>query len=411
MAGEVERLLGDPDARVRTQALLFVSQHAHVDPLTRIAEVADFDDVSMRCALIAFLARPGAGQNLEAARLILAGMVGETGAAGQRTRQEAARLLGSLPNHFERELRVLLDDEDDEVARQAIRSVGRLCKRPYVEHVVARLATPSLAAEAADALAACGDRVVGALRDRLVDGEERIDLRRQIPAVLRRIGSPAAKDALLENMAAGDTILRSRIIEALDDWRQARPDEPFDDEVVETVLLAEVLGHYRSYEILGTLGLAPGGDDPVTRGLRVSMDRELDRIFRLLRLRFPSHDVYGAYLGIRSSNPAIRDKGLELLDHVLVSPFRSLLMPLVDPETTLEERIERAARVVGRGSGNREEAVTALIYSEDPNLRACGTYSIGALHLRSLRVELDRFLDDPDPLLRETARLSREQVA
>ena len=262
VAGEVERLLGNPDARVRTQALLFVSQHAHVDPLTRIAEVADFDDVSMRCALIAFLARPGAGQNLEAARLILAGMVGETGAAGQRTRQEAARLLGSLPNHFERELRVLLDDEDDEVARQAIRSVGRLCKRPYVEHVVARLATPSLAAEAADALAACGDRVVGALRDRLVDGEERIDLRRQIPAVLRRIGSPAAKDALLENMAAGDTILRSRIIEALDDWRQARPDEPFDDEVVETVLLAEVLGHYRWYRDPRDPGPGPGRGRP-----------------------------------------------------------------------------------------------------------------------------------------------------
>jgi hypothetical protein len=308
-------------------------------------------------------------------------------------------------------LRLLLADPNVDVAREAVRAAGRLGRRSYVEAILELWTTPELAVDAADALVACGDGVVGALRDRLMDTDEPIARRRMIPDVLRRIGTAAARDALLENLITADTILRFRIISALNDLRESHRDYSFDTAVIDTVLLAEIMGHYRSYGILGTLGQGAEADDPVTSGLRTSMRHELERIFRLLQLRIPDHDIWGAYMGVQSSNPLIRDQGLELLDHVLESEWRLLLLPLVDPEVSVEERIERANQLVGRGPGNREEAVSALIYSDDPWLKACAAYSIGALHLHLLRRELDRWVDDPDPLLRETARLSKAQIA
>ncbi len=407
----VERLLADEDIRVRTEALLYLTHHDHIDPLARIEQLGDFKDFSIRSAMVSFLARPGTTQNLEAASLLLDRMVSEPGADGARTRLEAARLIATIPGAFDRQLGTLLDDEDPEVARQALRAVGRLCKRPFIERVIERLGDPVMADAAADVLALCGDRVVGTLRDHLVDHDAGIGLRRRIPAILLKIGTPSAQAALVENLICGDTVLRFRVISALNKLADSHPDAALEAQVIETALVAEIMSHYRSYEILGALGVADSRDDPVTRGVRESMEHELERIFRLLQLLVRGHDIHSAYVGVQSRNPVVHDNAIELLDHILRPQLKSLLVPLIDSDVTAQERTRLATRILGTEPGSREEAVAALIYSEDPWLKACAAYSIGALGLKAMAHELDRWIDDPDPLLRETARHSRSQLS
>ncbi len=76
--------------------MLYLAYHAHVDPLTLLAELGDYADFSVRSAVAAYLARPGEAQSLETARQILNEMSREGGQEGQRTRLEVARLLGEL---------------------------------------------------------------------------------------------------------------------------------------------------------------------------------------------------------------------------------------------------------------------------------------------------------------------------
>ena len=407
----VEALLRDPDIRVRTEALLYLAQHTSVDPLVRLEELGDFQDFSIRSAMVAFLSRPGPTQNLDAATMLLDAMVGEAGPSGARTRIEAARLIGMLPRGFDRQARRLLEDPDPEVVRQALRSVGRACRRTHVGFAIGLLADPGLGEEAGTALAACGDRVVGTLRDHLIDPDVPAGIRRLIPDVLRRIGTPAAGRALAENLIAADPGVRARIISALNKLAGAHPDCDIDAGVVETALVAEIMGHYRSYEILGILGAPASREDPLTGGLRESMQQELERIFRLLKLRYPAHDIHSAYVGVQSRNPLVHDHALEFMHNVLAPRMRELLVPLIDSEVPVEERIRRAPRMLGTDAGSREETIAALVESDDPRLNACAAYSIGALRLRSMAHELDRWVDDPDPLLRGTARHSRLQLA
>src|SRR6266853_5699025 len=70
----IEGLLKDPDSGVRTEAMLYLVYHAHVDPLTLLSEIGDCADFSVRSAVAAYLARPGEAQNIETARQILIGM-------------------------------------------------------------------------------------------------------------------------------------------------------------------------------------------------------------------------------------------------------------------------------------------------------------------------------------------------
>ncbi len=405
--GEIEKMLHDPALEVRTEALLYLTHHANIDPLERIKEVGDFPDFSIRSAMVAFLARPGDPQNLDAARFMLEGMVAEEGADGQRTRIEAARLIAILPDNFEAQLRPLLSDPDVEVVRHAIRAVGSLKKVRFAVRVVDRLADPHLSPEAVEALARCGARIVGTLGDNLNDPAMPLEVRREIPGVLARTGSAQAAKQLVESLIESDTTLRFRILTALNKLRQAHPELEFDTMMIETVLAAEIMGHYRSYQILGKLGESAEGDEPVTRALRESMQQEVERIFRMMGLLFPKYDLHSAYFGLQSENQVVHDNALEFLDNILKPQMRAMLVPLLDSMVSVKERVGLADKLVGAPVQSREEAIVELMASGDPWLQSCGAYAIGALGLKALENRLDSCLEHHDPLLRETARQAK----
>ncbi len=404
---DIERLIRDPDLNVRTEALLYLTHHAHVDPLELMQDEGDFADFSVSSAVVAFLARPGETQILEAAQQILTTMVGDPAPERQRHRVEAARLLGELPDSFDPLLSNLLADPDPVIAREAIHSVGKLRKRRLVPDLLDRLTHHELRAEAAKALGEFGDTIVGALRDHLGDSSVSIEARREIPPIMAKIGTPTAAQVLMENLLESDNTLRFRIISALNKLQRLHPEIETDVQTVETILAAEILGHYRSYQILDKLGTAEGSQDPVARALAESMQQELERIFRLLGLLYPRLDIHSAYLGLQSKNVSVHDNALEFLDNVLKSQLREMLVPLLDGKITVSERAHAAQRLVHTRIENQEQAVAALVTSDDPWLRSCGAYAVGAFGMKSLEGELNRCLNDADPLLRETARAAK----
>lgn len=406
---QADALLLDPDLEVRTEALLYLSRHADVDPVTRLQDLGGFPDFSVRAAVVAVLLRLG-GDRHEAAQPLFDSMVAEDGEAGRRTRLEAARLAERMPLPFEDGLRRLIEDEDEEVARIAIRAVGRHGPAPFADALFSRLGRPALADDARDALIAAGDPAVAAAA-RALGARDRAPLeRRAIPAVLERIGSDEAAAVLADHLLEGDAALRLRILTALAQMRDQRSDVPIEPLLIEAALGAEVLGHYRSYQILGSAAATGVAQEPVLQGLRTAMREELERIFRLLDLLHPHRDFRSAWVGLQSGNAFIHDQALDLLDSVLRPEMKDLLVPLVDPEVTEAQRVALAQRRVGTPIETPEEAILALAGTGDPWLRSCAAYAIGALGLRSLRGQLDDWGNDPDPLLRETVRQARERL-
>lgn len=408
---EVDRLLTDPDLGVRTEALLYLAEHAGIDPLTRLQELGEFADFSIRSAMVSYLARPGRTQNLDAARALLDAMVREEGAEGQPMRLEAARLIQSLPDEFDEQLATLLRDPDSDVAKQAILATGKLQKAWHIDAVVGRLEEPTLRDEAADALAQIGNAAVATLRRYLLDSGAPASIRRQIPGVLMRIGTPASEQSLMEGLLESDTTLRFRIIASLNKLRKQHPEMVIDTQAIEALLGAEIVGHYRSYQVLGALGDALVDDNPVVGTLKRSMEQEVERIFRLMGLLFPGDDFHSAYFGLRSTNKRVRANALEFLDNVLRPQLRNVLVPLLDSQVALAERVQMANRLLGTSVESREEAVATLLASDDPWLRSCAAYAIGVMRLESLEGALDKWLDDPDPLLRATARSAKERFS
>jgi ATP:ADP antiporter, AAA family len=407
----VERMLYDPHFEVRTEALLYLTQHAHIDPLERIEQLGEFPDFSLRAAMVAFLARPGRAQNLEAARAILSAMVREKGDAGRRTRLEAAQVLAAVPDLFDQELRLLLDDSDLEVVGAAIRAVGKLRKRSLIPRVIKRLAQPTVADVAVAVFAGMGDAVAGTLRDHLVDPDTPVEVRREIPVVLQAIATPAAQFVLLESVLDSDSIVRHRIITALNKLGQIYPDRRVDRRLIETVLGAEIMGHYRSYQVLGTLGAQLDADaDPVVQRIKESMQQEAERVFRLLNILYPGNDMHSAYVGLTTGDPVVHDNAIEFLETVLSPQLRELIVPLFDRGVSPAQRGHLANRLLGASLGDRDEAISVLMLSQDPWLQSCAAYTIGEFRLTQFADQIEKWCTHHDPLLRATAEDARRKL-
>ena len=403
----IEALLKDPDTGVRTEAMLYLVYHAHVDPLTLLSEVGDCADYSVRSAVAAYLARPGETQNIEAARQILSGMAEETGEAGQRTRLELARVLAELPDVFDPLLPELLRDSAIPVLREAIRSAGQLRKSALAFRLIEFLSDAALCDDAAQALAQLQDSGIELLGQRLADPSCPISTRHLIPPILVRISTPGAMRIIVDNLMERDPGLRLQIISALNKIHQTHPEIPVDIQLVETVLAAEIMGHYRSYQIREALGFSDSADEPVLHVLRESMQQELERIFRLLGLLHPHLDLHSVYFGLQSRDPKVYDNALEFLDNVLKSQLRAVLLPLLDGKVSAKDRAEMGRRFVRASVASREEAITELLTSDDPWLKSCGAYAIGTFAITSLEQKLTECLEHSDPLLRETARAAK----
>ncbi len=408
---QIEELLADPDLGVRNEALMYLAHYAHVDPLAKIQEWSDLPGYSLRAAMAAFLARPGPTQNVETATLILEAMARESGPEGKSARLEAARLLAGLPDEFDAQLRLLIADEDHDVAREAIRAVGAIRATRLLPAVLERMGDAEIARAGAETLTQFGEDVVETLSDFLRDPRVPAGAKLEIPGALAGIGTQAAGNVLMDFLLETDAALRQRIIAALNTLHQRHPELQFERDLIETILLAEITGHLRSYQILGILGVSLESDDTVVRAMRESMSQEVERIFRLLRLMFPQYDFHSAYFGLQSANRTVHDNALEFLDNVLKPQFRTLLVPLLDNYVSTAERVALANKTVGLKVESREEAVAALVGSEDPWLKSCGAYAVGLLGMVSLESELDKCMTHPDALLREVARQAKLRLA
>ncbi len=280
MKYQITGMVRDNDLDVRTEALRYLSRHDAMDPLTYVDRLGDFADFSIRSATISFLMKPGEAQNLEAARMVLDGMVRD------------------------------------------LENVG-------------------LASRATNSIELLGDIAVDALHDHLTDPNGAMEIRKQIPEILLHIGSSRAAAALAANLVQAEAGLRFKVISALNKLCESRGNLPVDRQLIESAMNAEMMGHYRSYQLLASV------NGEADEGMQQSMREELERIFRLMKLLFPSLDLQNAYLGIQSNDPVTHANALEFLDNTLTAQLRMRLVPLIDSEVSFQERVRLADRFLG----------------------------------------------------------------
>lgn len=411
---QVEKLLADESLDVRTEALHYLVVHAGRDPLTLLSAERDLPDYGLQGAVVGFLARTGEPEYLAATELILRGMLTHTGPDAARSRAEAARVLGVIPPPcgLHSELSKLLRDDDFEVLEQALLSAGKIQGGGFLPQIIEKLGEPRLRGTARAALVQYGPQAVPALRDYLNDATVPLAIRKQIPKVLALVPSSDSAAALAESLIQSDPGIRFDVLKALNKLRARDPGLVPPRSDVEDMLNVELLGYYRSFQILAAIdpnagtaipGLSSrGGESVLARALRERMAYELERIFRLLALLYPPRDVHNAFLGLTMGTSQRRANAQEVLEHLLQADLYRQLVNGLDPEIPFREKVDFARRLCGSSVKSRNEALRILLHSADGWLSACALYAVGEERLTELADEVNQVPHAGDPLLAET---------
>ncbi len=128
-----------------------------------------------------------------------------------------------------------------------------------------------------------------------------LEAKREIPDLLVTIAKRAARDPLLANLPSPITFCGSALFQSLNKLHTLYPDMQLDATTVETVLPRRSCSHYQAYQILGRMD-GHREQQSFDRPLQKSMHHELERIFRLLKMLYPKHDLRSAFVGLESGN-------------------------------------------------------------------------------------------------------------
>ncbi len=416
----VEKMLRDESSEVRTEALHYLVLHAGRDPLSLLEGESDFTDYSLASSVVVYLARTGQADNVATAQVVLHGMLSQTGPDAPQARAQAARALGAIPAPFgpHSNLSALLGDENLEVQKQALLSAGRIKGRQFLPLVIEKLGDPRLCGAARAALSEYGEYATGTLQDYLNDEAVPMAVRRQIPNILARIATPGAAAALAHSLIQPDAGLRYDLLKALNKVRRRDPELLPGDADFGEMVNVELLGYYRSLQILeafepqaGALLHSGRSDSVLARALGERMDYELERVFRLLALIYPPGDIYNAYVGVKSGRPQLHANALEVLEHVLKPAHYRMLSYALDPEIGHADRLSFAQRLCHAGVSSKAEALRILLRSDDRWLCACALHAIGESGLTELHDEVQQVPHKGDALLEETWNWTNARLA
>jgi AAA family ATP:ADP antiporter len=407
---QVEKMLGDDSLEVRAEALHYLVAQGK-DPLVLLKEPTGVPAHCLQSAIVAHLARTGDQGCLAAAELILQAMLVSTDHDAPASRREAARALGLIPppSDLHAELLGLLRDDHPEVVEQALLSAGRVHGHEFLPLVIEKLGEPRLRAPARAALAEYGPRAVDLLSDRLNDDAAPVTVRQQIPRVLARIRTPEAAQVLTESLIQSDPTLRYEVVKAL---RTLRAQDPALVPVqlrIADMLESELVGYYRSFQVLAAFGApertadTPHTTEPLlTRALRERMGDEFERIFSLLALLYSPRDIHNAYVGINSGRREVQANALELLENLLPHALYKQLISVMDPESSLQDKLAFAERICRTKVVSRDEAMRVLLFSTDRWLCACALHAVGEAQMVNQLETVRQVPHEKDPLLDQT---------
>jgi ATP/ADP translocase/HEAT repeat protein len=369
MSAAVKRLVCDDDPSVRMAAVSLIDEGTPI-PLETIASLLHDEHPDVRRAAIACFALlagdDSAGvlaplldsPNPETRSAAMSALIAHGGLEGAirggarletllkstniEDRVEAAKVLGFLDRSAYRLLVRLLDDEQPEVRKAALRAATSVRDPRLVPRLIEELLNPLFSNEAGAALAAVGPTAI----DPLVEALYRKDIPRQVvlvvPRLLRRIGSPKGYLALRRHLDLPDSRVRLRSYAAMDAMRRELnlPAEPMS---FITQLLRLEIGETSCNLAAWREARRVFPDELFDRMISFRYRGAVRRVLRILALRYSSSTL--RLVRHRMEDKYRRASALEVLDATLEPSLRPLVMPFVD---RAEAEARAAATTFGR---------------------------------------------------------------
>ena len=259
---------------------------------------------------------------------------------------------------------------------------------------------------ATEALAFYGRDLIPLMQERVSDPGIQIEIVRRIPAVAGKIVSQDSVDFLFTLSHFEDIPVRNEALKALNGLKVAHAYLQVDHKLVVELLMEEA-GLPKSRKFLCKKSRKRTGNILI-RILQGRLEGNLERIFRLLGLRYPSDEILRTYDGIREKNPEFRSAAMEYLDSLLEINLKRVIMPVV--ETAYLEIEDRAALERKSRLPSDFECFEKLLKGKDIRVKLAVLYLIEQLGDRRFLPLVTAYFRDKNIKVASFARRAAEGI-
>jgi AAA family ATP:ADP antiporter len=318
------------------------------------------------------------------------------------------------------DLRILLKDESMEVLQAAIISTGQIKAMELVPILMIHLTTKHVRKYARESLGEYGEEIIRILTEHLEDSTGNKKKRLAIPKVLALIGSQKSVNLCMENLDQQDLLLRYEIIKALNKLRTKFPELKFDRQRLNARIMDEIEKYYRNLALLYAQNNSLSIDKAIlsskhhksrvirarellTTALEENLDSNLERIFRLLGLKYPPKDLFNAYLAVKSNRSNLIANSVEFLDNILDSNLKKIFIPIVE-SISVELLLNKTKELFGFEIPSESESRHLIFQSDDNWLKICVLHLMTELNDDKSIDRVTKLLGDPDLMVKDAAQ-------
>ncbi|WP_372774929.1 hypothetical protein [Mangrovibacterium sp.] len=231
--------------------------------------------------------------------------------------------------------------EDSDIVLKSIDAAGNSVHPQFISQLVEFLNVSQYRHAAQRALSGYGIQVFPFFFKLIHSSGVSFDLVRKLPAVAETIDSQRAIEFLFDLLDYEDYLVHLESLKALNNIKQRFPHLYFDKRLVMSRIVEEANLYQNSLVVLKMRLVNPVENSPESPAitdarkslidlLERRLDGSLERIFRLLELRYPPEDILTVYKGIQSDKADLRMNAVEFLDNLLETRLKKVLIPILE---------------------------------------------------------------------------------
>ncbi|WP_273274623.1 NTP/NDP exchange transporter [Maribacter polysiphoniae] len=277
-----------------------------------------------------------------------------------------------------------LKHHDITIVQTAIEALGKTMYPSFIPVLIDFLPNKSLRTPVIVSLHNYGSNVIGVLLDILKERTTPLNTCRFIPLVIKSFKTQESVRTLLLLLNDTDLGIRLETIRALSDIRKTNPELQFNRHQVVTQIFEECKLYHQTLAAMHTQIIISYRNRKKSqkeisdkeRDARTSLlellerrlDAGLERIFKLLGLRYQQKDVEIAYEGLRSDKQEAQTNAIEFLDNLLTGDLKRKLLPIIE-DSALEISSEEELQKIKHKIPTEMECFQFLLQGNDQKIK------------------------------------------
>ncbi|WP_291966014.1 Npt1/Npt2 family nucleotide transporter [Maribacter sp.] len=432
MTAEVSELLKIDDRELTIATLAYILSFAHKDKSFIFDAYLEHSNERIATAALYCLARAAKNNYSLKQRYSLLDRISlalKTIASDQKDLPYVASVIeilgvANLPI-FHNRLVAFLQHKNEEIVKTTIKAIGTATDPEMVQHIIPLLAEKAFRPTVLEAFNVYGQQILPILKNHVAERRQPLSVLRFIPTAMQSFHSKEAVHHLLGILNHEDLTVRLEVVRALSTIRATHPQLKFNKYKVVSVIFDECKLHHQTLSAMHTQIIISYrnrnkskkeiGD--AERDARTSLlellerrlDSGLERIFKLLGLRYQQKDVAIAYEGLLSQKQEAQHNAIEFLDNLLTGELKRRLLPIIE-ESALDISSEEELQKIKHKIPTELECFKLLLQGNDLKIKLAVLYLIAQQKEPRYLHIVAQYLDDPNPKIKSFAQAAHQSI-